>query len=100
MNAGTDIIVGEGTMIGGFCYLQSSNHGLKKNQTIKKQPHTYGKIIIGEDAWLGGHVTILAGVKIGKGAVIGAKSVVTKDVPDYEIWAGVPAKKISEQFRF
>ena len=97
INAGTDIIVGEGTMIAGFCYLQSSNHGVKKDQTIKEQPHTYGKIIIGENAWLGGHVTILAGVKIGQGVVIGAKSVVTKDVPDYEIWAGVVAKKIGER---
>ena len=97
MNAGTDIIVGEGAMIAGFCYLQSSNHGLKKDQTIKEQPHTYGKITIKDDVWLGGQVTVLAGVEIGQGAVIGAKSVVTRDVPDYEIWAGVPAKKISER---
>lgn len=48
-------------------------------------------------AFLGVNSVVLPGVTIGKGAVIGAGAVVTKDVPDYEIWAGVPAKKISER---
>jgi len=48
-------------------------------------------IVIGPRAFIGGHCTILKGVTIGEGAVIGAGSVVTRDIPPYEIWAGVPA---------
>lgn len=53
---------------------------------------------IKNDVWIGCDVTIIAGCTIGNGAVIGAGAVVTKDIPDYEIWAGVPAKKIGQRF--
>lgn len=53
-----------------------------------------GDVIIGNDVWIGDNVTILSGVTIGDGAVIGAGSVVTKYVPSYEIFAGVPARFI------
>lgn len=51
-------------------------------------------ILIKDKAFIGGHSIILKGVTIGKNSVIGAGSVVTSSVPDNEIWAGVPAKKI------
>lgn len=50
--------------------------------------------IIEDEAAIGAGVTIVCGVRIGKGALIGAGSVVTKDVPDGETWCGVPAKKM------
>lgn len=53
---------------------------------------------IGNDVWIGSTVCITRGVKIGDGAVIGAGAVVTHDVGPYEIWAGVPAKKIGQRF--
>lgn len=53
---------------------------------------------IGHDVWIGNYVLIKQGVKIGTGAVIGMGSVVTKDVPPYEIWAGNPAKCIRKRF--
>lgn len=56
------------------------------------------KLIIGNDVWIGSNVCILRGVTIGDGAVIGAGAVVTHDVDSYEIWAGVPAKKIGQRF--
>lgn len=55
---------------------------------------TQENCIIGPDVWIGVDAVILRGVKIGTGAVIGANSVVTKDVPDYAIVAGVPARVI------
>ena len=61
-------------------------------------PTTKGDIIIGNDVWIGTGVTILSGVKIGDGAVITAGAVVTKDIPEYSIAGGVPAKVI--KFRF
>lgn len=54
--------------------------------------------VIGADAWIGFGVIILAGVSIGRGAIVGAGSVVTKDVPPYEIHAGTPSRKIGERF--
>jgi acetyltransferase-like isoleucine patch superfamily enzyme len=94
-NCGDDVTIGRNTLIAAFCYVQSSNHGINKGELIKNQKHTYGKIKIGEDVWIGGHVNILAGVSIGDGAVIGAKSVVTKDIPSNAIAVGVPARVIS-----
>ncbi|MBR5506787.1 MAG: CatB-related O-acetyltransferase [Clostridia bacterium] len=58
----------------------------------------YAKTTIGNDVWIGLKVMVKAGVKIGNGAIIGMGSVVTKDIPDYEIWAGNPAKKIRDRF--
>ena len=51
-----------------------------------------------DDVWIGHRAIIFAGIKIGRAAIIGAGSVVTKDVPPYTIVAGVPAKKIGERF--
>lgn len=56
------------------------------------------KTVIENDVWIGCNVVIISGVTIGNGAVIGAGAVVTKNVPAYEIWAGVPAKKIGNRF--
>lgn len=53
---------------------------------------------VGDDVWIGYGAIILSGVSIGKGAIIGAGSVVTKDVQNYSIYAGSPAKKISDRF--
>lgn len=55
-------------------------------------------VIIENDVWIAANSVITRGVHIGNGAVIGASSVVTHDIPAYEIWAGVPAKKIGQRF--
>lgn len=57
-----------------------------------------GDIIIGNDVWIGYEAVVLAGVTIGDGAIIGARAVVTKDVPPYTIVGGVPAKPIRQRF--
>lgn len=57
-----------------------------------------GDIIIGNDVWIGYEAVILAGVTVGDGAVIGARAVVTKDVPPYTIVGGVPARPIRKRF--
>ena len=54
---------------------------------------------LGDDAWIGFRAIIMAGVRIGRGAIVAAGAVVTKDVPAYEIHAGVPARKIGERFK-
>jgi len=56
------------------------------------------RTVIGNDVWIGYAAIIKAGITIGDGAVIGTGSVVTKDVPPYAIWAGVPAREIRKRF--
>ena len=58
-----------------------------------------GDIIIGNDVWIGYDAVIMAGVKIGDGAIIGARAVVTKDVEPYSIVGGVPAKEIRKRLK-
>ena len=65
---------------------------------ITKAWDNKGDIVVGNDVWIGYEAVILAGVTIGDGAVIGARAVVTKDVPPYTIVGGVPAKQIRKRF--
>lgn len=57
-----------------------------------------GDIVVGNDVWIGYKAVILSGVRIGDGAIIGARAVVTRDVPPYTIVGGVPAKEIKKRF--
>ena len=70
---------------------------LKKNFSQNDYPE-FKRTTIGNDVWIGSKCLIKGGVNIGDGAVIGMGSVVTKDVPPYEIWAGNPAKCIRKRF--
>lgn len=77
------------------CAFYPYNHGFEPDQRIRNQPcMTKGGIIIGDDVWLGYGVIVLDGVRISKGAVVGAGSVVTKDVPENAIAFGVPARVV------
>jgi len=59
---------------------------------------TLEETVVEADAWLGAACIVMAGVRIGRGSVIAAGSVVTKDVPPYEIHGGIPAKLIRQRF--
>ena len=65
----------------------------------EKRELFYKKVIIKNDVWIGANVVVMPGITIGNGAVVGAGAVVTKDVVDYEIVAGVPAKRIKFRFK-
>lgn len=95
---GGQIYIGNDVLIGPNCVLHTGNHVFKdRNKTIRSQKHEFGEIHISDDVWLAANVTVLKGVKIGKGAVVAAGSIVTKNVADYAIVAGVPAKQIGER---
>lgn len=64
-------------------------------KTFNDQPE---RTIIGNDVWIGINSIIMGGIKIGNGAIVAAGSIVTKDVPDYTIVGGVPAKVIRKRF--
>lgn len=89
------IEIGQGVLIAANCAFYPHNHGIAPTLPIRNQPlETKGSIVIGDHAWIGTGVTVLGGVEIGKGAVIGAGSVVTKDVPENAIAFGVPARVV------
>lgn len=71
--------------------------GLTDKSKIYKQ-FTDKRIVIGNDVWIASNACILRGVTIADGAVIGAGAVVNRNVGPYEVWAGVPAKKIGQRF--
>ena len=71
--------------------------GLEKSNVASAWDNK-GDIVIGNDVWIGFEAVILAGVKIGDGAIIGTRAVVTKDVPPYSIVGGVPAKVIRKRY--
>lgn len=70
-------------------------HFLEPNQ--KGRHYRLGKVHIEEDAFIGCNVVICNAVTIGKGAIVGAGSVVTKDIPPYQVWAGNPARYIKDR---
>lgn len=89
------IKIGSNVQIAPFCAFYPYNHEFKVNKTIKDQSlSTKGDIVIEDDAWIGVGVIVLDGVRIGKGAVVGAGSVVRDSMPDYSIAAGIPARVV------
>lgn len=88
MSAG-GITIDDGAMIAANVQLISNNHDLYERQVITCKP-----VHIGKNAWIGAGATILPGVTVGDNAVVGAASVVTKDVAPWTIVAGNPAKLI------
>lgn len=89
------IKIGCGVQLAPNCALYSYDHGFASGESIRAQPlRTRGGITIGDDAWLGVGVIVLSGVHIGKGAVVGAGSVVTQDIPDEAIAVGNPARVV------
>jgi virginiamycin A acetyltransferase len=109
-------------IIGKFCSIAcgakfiftSANHTLKSLSTypfpiffeewdldkknVKSAWDNKGDIVIGNDVWIGYEAVILSGIHIGDGAIIGARAVVTKDVPPYTVVGGIPAKEIKKRF--
>ena len=89
------IQIGSGVMIAPNCAFYSYDHGIAPDMIIRSQPlQSKGGIIVGDEAWLSVGVIVLNGVRIGSHAVIGAGSVVTKDVPDGAIAVGSPARVV------
>lgn len=92
------IEIGRGVDIAPNCAFYSYDHGIAPGIAIREQPlHSKGSISIGDHAWLGVGVTVLSGVRIGKGAVIGAGSIVTRDVPDEAVAVGRPARVVKKR---
>jgi acetyltransferase-like isoleucine patch superfamily enzyme len=87
--------IGSNTLIAMHTCILSSNHTIpSRSELIRYTPDVLLPVKIGSDVWIGAGCKILGGITIGDGCVVGAGSVVTKDLPDYSISVGNPAKII------
>lgn len=74
-------------------------YGIVDDTDVSEIEESYSQpLIIGNDVWVAAGVQIIRGISVGDGAVLGGGGIFTKNVPPYEIWAGVPAKKIGQRF--
>ena len=94
------VSIGNNVLIASFVYISDHTHGNVNElgtpilPPLERPLFSKGPIIIEDDVWVGEKVSVMAGVHIGRGAIIGANSVVTKDIPAYAIAVGSPAKVI------
>lgn len=89
------IRIGSDVLLGPNVVIMSENHKFERRDLpIREQGETRQCVDIGDDVWVGSNVTILAGVKVGNGAIVAAGAVVNKDVAPFTIVGGVPAKQI------
>ncbi len=116
-SGGRGIVIGDHSGIGRYCRINGkvtigSNVMMGPHITIYTQNHNFSRtdipminqgftqeepVVIADDVWIGSHVIILPGVRVGHGSVIGAGSVVTKDVPAWTVTAGNPAKVVTSR---
>ena len=94
--AGGKIVVGSNCLISQHVSIIASNHQIKREQLISEQGWDEERkdVTIEDDVWIGTNAVILPGISVHKGAVVAAGAIVTKDIPEYAIVAGNPARII------
>ena len=98
IHAGGGVRIGRDVLIGPGVKVWSVDHCFSERMVpIRQQGHEFAQVVIGDDVWIGVDSVILKGVTVGHGAVVGAGSVVTKDVEAFGIVGGVPARVIGSR---
>jgi acetyltransferase-like isoleucine patch superfamily enzyme len=88
------IVIKNDTLIASGCKFIDHDHGIAKDCLFRLNEGYSDEIIIAQNVWIGANSIILKGVTISQGAVVAAGAVVNTNIPENEIWGGVPAKKI------
>lgn len=91
------IIIGNNVIIAQYVSVITHSYNYKRDENIKDQAMYSKDVFIGDGSWIGAYSVIMPGVSIGEGAIIGAHSFVNNNIPAYEIWTGIPAKKIKNR---
>lgn len=101
VNFGCSLVATQHVQIGAHCHigpytmmLDNAYHRIEPERRLERPPSQ--PIIVGENVWIGARVIVLPGVTIGRGSCVGAGSVVTADVPERTLVAGVPAREIRQ----
>lgn len=93
IHLGTHILIAGNCYIGGARYITDRRDIPIMDQGV----YSRGAVVIEDDVWIGASATVLDGVRIGRGSIVGAASLVTRDVPEYSIAVGVPAKVVGHR---
>lgn len=91
------IKIGNNTLISAQCYIIDSDHGISKNELIRKQTTTVKPVLIGSDVWISAGCKVLKGSNISDGCVIGAMSLINGYIPSYSVAVGIPGKVIKSR---
>lgn len=98
ISARQEVYIGSNAMIGEFSSIRDADHGSELTEIpMRNQGMIASPVWIGDDVWIGRGVAILKGVTIGQGSIIGANAVVTKDIPEYSIAVGIPARVVRKR---
>jgi len=97
INCTNKVTIGHDVMIAAGSKLLDVGHNYELGMPMNIQPVVSKSITLEDDVWLAANVVVLPGITIGKGSIVAAGSVVTKSIPPYEIWGGVPAKFIKNR---
>lgn len=95
INGGADIIVGKQCIIGPRASINANDHQFGRDKPVREQGFIHAPVYIEDDCWLAANVVINKGVRLAKGTVVGAHSVVTKDTEEYSVNVGAPARRIA-----
>jgi lipopolysaccharide O-acetyltransferase len=95
------VVIGNGCLMGSKVLITDHSHGTTTDilngaslRPDERLLNSKGPVVLEDNVWLGDAVVVLSGVRIGRNAIVGANSVVTRDIPNNTVWAGVPAKQI------
>lgn len=91
------VSTGDGVRIGAHTSILGFNHSMDPSEPLFRQPLTSKGIVLGDDVWIGSNVVVLDGVTVGSHAVLAAGAVVTKDVPEWAVVGGNPARMIRDR---
>ena len=97
--ASTRLEIGADTMLAAHCYMGGGRYAVRGRTDIPiaRQPEPTTGVVIEDDCWLGAGVIVIDGVRIGRGSVVAAGSVVTRDVESCSVVAGVPARRVGSR---
>jgi acetyltransferase-like isoleucine patch superfamily enzyme len=92
------IEIGDSALISPSVVITSHQHTFARSDVdIREQPLEFGRVVIERDVWIGANATVLPGVRVGEGSIVGAGAVVTRDVPPRTVVLGVPAEVARER---
>jgi acetyltransferase-like isoleucine patch superfamily enzyme len=97
INGGDDILIGRQCIIGPRASINANDHLFARDKPVREQGFTHAPVIIEDGCWLAANVVVNKGVRLARGTVVGAHSVVTKDTEEFGVYAGCPARKIADR---
>jgi len=96
--SGSRVEIGSDTLVAAYCYFVGGDHAVENAEAaLTEQGSRSLGITIGANCWFGAGAIVLDGIRVGANAIVGAGAVVTKDVSDYAVTVGVPAKQIRDR---